>query len=107
MEEMRSRAEATSNPTIVREPKREPPSQAEIDRHSVTHLPPQPDWCLCCALARSRDRDHSNRHITLEEPRMQFGFMFTRADGTQIEEAAEEQPWATTLFGIDEATKLL
>lgn len=105
MEEIQKRSDGAVVPNLVREPNTQPPPQAEIDRHSVTHLPPQPDWCLACALARSRDKDRSSQPAAIEDPKMQFDFMYTRADGTQIKNKAEEQPWATELTGVDEATQ--
>eukprot|EP00971_Amphidinium_carterae_P346845 6488561-Amphidinium_carterae.2 len=87
---------------------KEPPSQDEIERHMLTHLPPQPDWCLSCALARTPDADHKRRLWTVEAepPRMQFDICYLKADGHRIMPGdTTSQPWATTFCGVDEATQ--
>ena len=67
-------SDAAEGSTIIqelRQPKEAPLSKEEVEKHALTHLPPRPDWCRTCALARTRKRDHTQKpEPELEPPRM-------------------------------------
>ena len=78
------------------------PSQEEIEKHELTHLP-RASWCEACQAAKSREDNFDESTEKPQRPVFSLDFMFT---GTQGEEG-EKDPLAIQLVGVDSETKFL
>ena len=89
---------------VTRKEVPETPTLAEVEQHSLTHLPAK-RWCLVCLLAKSKDDPHP-RALEIERgpPKAYGDFMSIKEDGEICEEDEKHEPlnpWATTLTLVD------
>ena len=88
----------------------EKPSEAEQEKHFLTHLPLAP-WCLTCLLARSTARPHASIPVTVPTvPQIQMDFNYYTKDGELMDVESGKVPdgaWTTTLTAVDRPTQNL
>ena len=61
------------------------PSQEEVDKHMVTHLPFR-DWCPHCVRGKSGSKPHKASHGTHEIPTVAIDYMFMHSQQNEQEE---------------------
>ena len=63
------------------------PTEAEIARHNLTHMP-KADWCEHCTKGKGKESDH--RRVNHDTEIIQLDYSYLKTDGSEaVEDAAE------------------
>eukprot|EP00969_Alexandrium_andersonii_P233948 10329735-Alexandrium_andersonii.AAC.1 len=79
------------------------PDQDTIDRHNISHCPPEP-WCPYCAMGKARGERHLAIPLERKRGEIQAEYTFWSYHGIALEKDREAEAAITSLTLIDTDT---